>query len=388
MSYFFLPQIHKIIDINSIAISTDINHKIILSKSLCFYLNSMKKQIDNYTINWDNYKKYTNPYEYIHTTIPYTKISICKLKPLSRSFYKLIEIDGLLHLFESKDPIITFHLAEGPGGFIEAIELLRSNTNDIYYGMTLIDNNNDNIPGWKKSKYFLSKHNNIFIETGKDKTGNLCNVDNLWFVYNNYKGSIDFVTGDGGFDFSIDFNKQEVLSTKLIFCQMCFAFAIQKIGGTFILKIFDIFTQATIDLLYILSSVYEQLIIIKPNTSRQANSEKYVICKNFKLEETYELIENLSQLFPIVNSDIIIERFLNIDIPNLYTNKLEDINAIIGQQQLENILSTLYLLDNNKPEKIENIKKNNIQKCIQWCIKYKLPYNKNIQQLNLFLSNK
>uniref|UniRef100_A0A6C0AZ75 Ribosomal RNA methyltransferase FtsJ domain-containing protein n=1 Tax=viral metagenome TaxID=1070528 RepID=A0A6C0AZ75_9ZZZZ len=388
MSYFFLPQIHKIIDINNIIVLTNTESKIILSKSLCFFLNSMKKQIDNYPISWDNYKKYTNPYEYIHTIIPYTKISICKLKPLSRSFYKLIEIHNLLQLFEKQDPIKTFHLAEGPGGFIEAIQLLRSNNNDIYYGMTLIDNNDDNIPGWKKSKYFLSKHNNIFIETGQDKTGNLCNVDNLWFVYKKYKGTIDLITGDGGFDFSIDFNKQEVLSTKLIFCQMCFAFAVQKKGGTFILKIFDIFTQATVDLLYILSLLYEQLIIIKPNTSRWANSEKYVVCKKFKLEETYQLIENLSNLFPLVNSDSIIERFLNIDIPSLYINKLQDINAIIGQQQLENILSTLYLLDNNKQEKLETIKKNNIQKCIQWCIKYKLPYNKNIQQLNVFLSNK
>ena len=51
----------------------------------------MKKQIDNYTINWDNYKKYTNPYEYIHTVIPFTKQSICKLKPLSRSFFIFLD---------------------------------------------------------------------------------------------------------------------------------------------------------------------------------------------------------------------------------------------------------------------------------------------------------
>ena len=59
----------------------------------------------------------------------------------------------------------------------------------------------------------------------------------------------------------------------------------------------------------------------------------------------------------------------------------------MGQQQLENILGTLYLLDNNKPDKIEAARKTNIQKCLQWCIKYKLPYNKNIQQMNVFLSN-
>ena len=47
-------------------------------------------------------------------------------------------------------------------------------------------------------------------------------------------------------------------------------------------KIFDIFTQATIDLLYLLSLLYEKVYIIKPNTSRIANSEKYVVCKKFK----------------------------------------------------------------------------------------------------------
>ena len=43
-------------------------------------------------------------------------------------------------------------------------------------------------------------------------------------------------------------------------------------------------------------------------------------------------------------------------LPYLYINKLEDINAILGQQQLENILATLYLLDNNKPDKLDTIK--------------------------------
>ena len=75
---------------------------------------------------------------------------------------------------------------------------------------------------------------------------------------------------------------------------------------------------------------------------------------------------------------------MQIDIPYIFINKLEDINAIIGQQQLENILTTFYLIENCKEEKIDIIKKNNIQKCLQWCIKYKIPYNKNSQLLNIF----
>lgn len=393
MSYFLLPNIIDILSVEKLEISvnnSNENSNIVISKSLSKYLNSMKGQIDNYANDWDLYKKYTNTYEYIHTCIPFTKIPVCKLKPLSRSFYKLIEILNIFNIEFPNKEINSFHLAEGPGGFIEALINYREANNknvylnDKYYGMTLINDNDENIPGWKKSKFFLSKYPNIKIITGSDKTGNLLNVKNLWYCYDNFKNSIDFITADGGFDFSTDFNQQEHLSIKLIFAQIAYAIAMQKKGGMFILKVFDIFTQVTIDLLYILSSVYKKCYIVKPYTSRYANAEKYIVCRNFKLENSYEIINKLSAFFEVINSDIKINRFLNINIPYLYINKLEDVNAILGQQQLENILSTLHLLDNNKPDKLEVIKKNNIQKCIQWCIKNKMPYNKNINQLNLF----
>ena len=355
MSYFLLPQINYIIKPENLEIKIN-KSDVKINKSLNQYLNSMKTEIDNYTTQWDIYKKYTNAYEYIHTIIPYTKVAISKLKPLSRSFYKLIEIFNLLNIEFFQKKIQTFHLAEGPGGFIEAVQLLRSNDNDIYYGMTLIDSD-DNVPGWKKSKYYLAKYSNIKIITGADNTGNLLNVDNLWFCYEKYKNSMDLVTGDGGFDFSIDFNQQEILSIKLIFCQICYAIAMQKKEGIFILKIFDVFISATIDIIYLLSTLYQKVYIIKPHTSRTANSERYLICKNFKLNNTYDLVKKFSELFPILNSNEPIERFLNITIPYIYSNKIEDINAIIGQQQLENILATLSLLDNNKLDKLETIKK-------------------------------
>lgn len=384
MSYFLLPHVSNIISSKDLEIVLG-KYEIKISKSLSTYLTSMKTQICNYSQQWDCYKKVTNAYEYIHTVVPYTKQSVCKLKPLSRSFYKLIEIYHLLNLEFSEEKISTFHLAEGPGGFIEAIQTLRDNNNDMYYGMTLIDDD-ENVPGWKKSKYFLSKHPNIKIITGSDNTGNLLNVCNLWYCHENYKNTMNLITGDGGFDFSVDFNQQESLSHNLIFCQICYAIAMQKQGGTFVLKVFDIFASATIDLIYILSSLYNKTYIVKPHTSRAANAERYIVCKNYRLSDSYDILLKLSTFFPIINSGASISRFLNIPIAYIYTNKLEDINAIIGQQQLENILNTLHLLDNNKQDKLDTLKRTNIQKCIQWCIKYKLPYNKSIQQMNIFLN--
>ena len=387
MSYYLLSSIKSKININNINITFGDND-IVISKSFNNYINLMKKQIDNYMSNWDIYKKYTNPYEYIHSNIPDTKISICKYKAISRSFYKMIEICNVLHILDNlKNDIKTFHLAEGPGGFIEAIDMLRNNKNDFYYGMTLIDDNSDYIPGWKKSDALLKKNSNIIIEKGEDGTGNLFNYNNLLHCYNKYKSSMDIITGDGGFDFSIDFCNQEIIASKLIFTQMIYAIILQKKGGTFILKIFDIFTQATIDILYILSVFYNKVYIIKPNTSRYANSERYIVCKLFKGGIDENFLNNLYYIFQKLNTEKNISRFLNIEVPYILTNKIEEINAIIGQQQLENILLTLNILDNRKSEKLETLKKNNIQKCIQWCCKNKLPYIKNLHSLNIFLTN-
>jgi hypothetical protein len=72
-------------------------------------------------------------------------------------------------------------LAEGPGGFIEAISYLRKCDKDSYIGMTLqdIDKNDHNIPAWKKSEAFLKANKNIYLENGVDQTGNLLSVENF-----------------------------------------------------------------------------------------------------------------------------------------------------------------------------------------------------------------
>ena len=58
----------------------------------------------------------------------------------------------MLHFDEDfGNSINSFHLAEGPGGFIEAMTHLRQQfKNDKYYGMTLINENCNIIPVWKK----------------------------------------------------------------------------------------------------------------------------------------------------------------------------------------------------------------------------------------------
>ena len=131
----------------------------------------------------------------------------------------------------------------------------------------------------KSRALFKRKNPNIKLEYGKDNTGNILSIENFNYVVNKYNQKMDIITADGGFDFSVDFNKQEISITKLLYGQISYALCMQKKGGCFVLKIFDCFMQHTIDLLYILSAFYEKVYIVKPNTSRYANSEKYIVCK-------------------------------------------------------------------------------------------------------------
>jgi 23S rRNA U2552 (ribose-2'-O)-methylase RlmE/FtsJ len=384
MSYFLLPEIHD--NINNINIQSNETDNLHVSLTLNNYLNKAKKQIDENYDSWDYMKRYTNPYEFIHTIVPNTKLSVSKMKPLSRSFYKMIEMVNMFHLFSgfNDGPINTFHLAEGPGGFIEATQHLRKNENDKYYGMTLMDDD-PNVPGWKKSNHFLETHKNVKIERGITGTGDLMEVANLKYCNDTYKNSMNIITADGGFDFSIDFNKQEILATNLLLAQVSFAISMQKVGGHFILKIFDIFTKTTCDLMYLLSSLYKQVYIVKPNTSRLANSEKYIVCKGFK-KYPDKLINNIILNYEALKTSEFISRILNNNLDYFYLNKIEEYNAIFGQQQIENINATLNLIScKNKNDKLDTMKKNNIQKCTAWCEKNNISYNKNLASANVFI---
>ena len=281
----------------------------------------------------------------------------------------------------------SFHLCEGPGGFIEALVNLRNNKDDTYHGMTLV-NKTAHIPGWTKAKDFLSLNRNVIIERGRDNSGDITNIENLEWCYQKYKGTQNLITADGGFDFSVDFINQEVSALQLIFSQVAYATLMQKVNGSFVLKVFDIFYKATSHILYLLSLCYEKVYITKPNTSRYGNSERYIVCKNLKIIDQDRLFRYYNYCFVQYskNPNLIISELFNYNIPSYYVSRLEEINAILGQQQIENINSTINLIKHSDREnKLDILKRNNIQKCISWCIKYDVNYIKNINITNIFI---
>tara|TARA_B110001469_G_C9621789_1_gene309950 strand:+ start:100 stop:1311 length:1212 start_codon:yes stop_codon:yes gene_type:complete len=349
-----------------------------------------KNKIDTLEDNklWDNAKKLSNNYELIY--LPNKKFkydSISKYEPLSRAYFKLFELLVDFNLIESKNPLKIASLAEGPGGFIEATINYRkrfTKIKDKINAITLYSSNKD-IPGWNKSKNFLKKNSNVYVSYGVDNTGDLYNLENILEYAKLFDHDADFITADGGFDFSYNFNKQEQLSYRILFCEIITALSIQKIGGSFVCKFFDMYTEITQSLIYLLFSTYKEVYITKPNTSRTANSEKYIVCKGFLginkdyLKKLYILVKNFDY---ITKNDMFVNQLFDYNFNSEFIDNINFINTNFFTNQIQSITNTLTLIKNNSIniEFNDNIKKQTVL-AFKWCKHYRVSINYNSKYL-------
>ena len=175
----------------------------------------------------------------------------------------------------------------------------------------------------------------------------------------------------------------------------------QADNGTCIIKIDNIYYKTIVDILFIFSAIYDRVIIIKPSISSVTKGERYLICKNLNIDNVRQtkLLQQLDEHCKpkiILNTldTLQIHSLIKHDIPYYFSNKLEEINAVIGQQQLETYDHILNIYKNkNRNEKCEIMKRNHIHKCIQWCEKNHIPCNRfidnnNNNNNNIFLNMK
>jgi 23S rRNA U2552 (ribose-2'-O)-methylase RlmE/FtsJ len=237
---------------------------------------------------WEYYKKLANPYELIFTTnglIP-TPPSVCMLHPLSRSYFKMIEILQVCSMFErfQGQNIRTAHVCEGPGGFIQAIydeaDRLRTRVSHSY-AITLKPMENQ-VPGWKRAMNFLKKNPGIKIIYGANQTGDILDAANRQSFYDECRPGVHIFTADGGVDFADNYREQEKTIYPLLIASAVMGLRCLTENGIFVLKIFDCFTQATEDLVHGLASCFSTWTLYKPATSRPCNSEQYFIGMGYR----------------------------------------------------------------------------------------------------------
>lgn len=326
-------------------------------------LTDMKCKIDKCdNKKWEDAKKRANAYEYIYTSSKMLN-NICRINPVSRSYFKIHEMIKNHNLLEKN--IYCACLAEGPGGFINCINQLSKYEKlelPKIYGITLISSDKK-VPFWNNS--ILTNPMNHIIN-GEDGTGNIYRLKNVENFIKEINGNFcKLVTADGGFDYSEDYNSQEESSYELLYSEIYLAINIQKLSGNFVIKMFDLFTQKTIQLLYLLYNLYENISIYKPLTSRLSNSEKYVICSNF-LGCPKKIKDKLKEYY-----DKKIE--LHIDIPETFIKDINEYNDNFTKLQMESINTILKNIESKNILKKPSDEQ--IKNAMDWCEKYGLPIN-------------
>lgn len=363
MNYYIIPK-------NSFNIKLNIQftcNKIepYISYSLIFYMNDIYTQIfnlqenndgdENITIDYVN--KIVNPFEFIHSNVPGTVISVSKVKPDSIIFFELME---LFQVFNINDVLSL-------KSKINIAHLTHNYTSTNYLLNMLREENDDNII----SEEF--NYNNLY----------------KLFITNVYNYKLDLII--------CEFYPEEYNDTKKYINNMVLILLIiikyQTNQGMCIIKIDNILYKAVIDVIFILSGIYDKIYLVKPSISNVTKSERYLICKGFNNQN--KLLSSIEDMLisKMSNSELMNESCINSmidnELPYYLLNRLEESNLVIGQQQLEAYDQIINIFKNkNREEKIENLKRSHIQKCIQWCEKNQLPHNKFIDKVNIFLSPK
>lgn len=323
-------------------------------------LSDSKSLLDCYVKEWDIVKKKIHNYEYVYTS-PYMNKNISGILPISRSYFKMKEIIQEFELI-SEDQLKIFCMAEAPGGFIQGFIEYEKNIKSI--GAITLLSKDKSIPYWNKN---IKNNKLIQFYDGYNGNGDLYDFKNILSVIKDVgRSSINILTGDGGFDYSKDYNKQEYNSLPLIYSEIFMALNLQKEGGAFICKIFDIFLKETVKLIYLLFLSYDEVHIYKPCLSRLSNSEKYIICTGFK-GYNLELVNKLCRSFHNKDLDI----YINYG----FYQCLKEFNCKYITQQIKQIKMGMDMI--YKKELSIKPDEKQIQIAINWCRKYNSPINKN-----------
>lgn len=260
-------------------------------------------------------------------------------------------------------PLLFADIASGPGAFTEYIQFRRP---DAYgYGMTLTTGN-ENLD-WRKDRIDVSRMKFLY---GDDHTGNLYTQWKSFVrdVKIEQPNGVDLVTGDGGFDIenaeiigeatlksieeqkSFNFCRQEFLCERLLLTQILVGINLTKVGGIFFCKIFDTVTTLTAQLLYVLSLCFDEISILKPMSSRPANTERYLICKGRRgnIESYSTLLENMNDAY---KPNTVVTSILDVktDIDAEFLIWLRDQNDLSLTRQEEAITAIESILEGKLP---------------------------------------
>lgn len=220
-------------------------------------------------------------------------------------FYEILSEEGL---FLDRKYLRSFHIGELPGAYILAFNhYLKTRTNVNNHDWTAQSLNplqfsrytNDSFFGDEFGMYKRYPNKWLF---GEDNTGDITQKCNYDTYYKNLK-DVDFITGDASLKLPVDqFNEQEGYLSIITLCQLFIILTGLRKGGTTLFKMFlPLAEPLSISSLYLLTMVFDNVSLIKPQTSHPGSSEIFVVCTGYTRMPSDEIFDRMINI--IENGD-------------------------------------------------------------------------------------
>ncbi|RZC27700.1 cap-specific mRNA (nucleoside-2'-O-)-methyltransferase 2 [Asbolus verrucosus] len=343
-------------------------------------LNKAKSLLNQFELDeWSRHTKNRDPSSYIIRFIRQ------KFRPelLTQAWCKFYECLNT-HCLIPKDAVnsgvfSSLHLCEAPGAFISALnhymvsqELdvqwnwYANSLNPDYEGNSLLEM----IPDDR-----LLRHTYRNWYFGADFTGNITKYHNHVDLVNNIqqKGKVWLVTADGSVDCSLDPGNQEMHVGYLHYCETLTALALLRNGGNFVLKIFTMFEDSTVCLLYLLNVLFKKVSVFKPASSKSGNSEVYLICIDYKGSRMLQNIwEPLSEPYKNGHFNLSNSMFDLNTIDRSFIDQVIYISSYFKKKQIERITDNIFFFKNMTQEESGKVHRVKVYVANRYIHKYKL----------------
>ena len=249
-------------------------------------------------------------------------------KIIDKTFYKLWELFFLFDIIDLKDnDFTTILLDNASNDLLRSVMLYRKQ-----FGKTN-----------KNNKYFNIVTNEDYVQSKPNKKSN-----NTEFPVNGSigKNKANLIITNGFKTKNAIYSvTQEQNSYKLILNQILYALKNQNISGTFICKIYESFTNVMSKIISCLTCFYEKVYITKPLTSRNINSEKYIVCLNFKKASNIDKIESIVEELNKVHKNLV-DIFPKYNIDTVFKNTMISLNTKISNKQFINNNEIITFINN------------------------------------------
>jgi len=248
-------------------------------------LNTCKSKLNNLPLHkWHKHTKRMNPAGSVAQNLR----RIAQPELLTQAWEKFHECFHKFNLGPTSKDYNTVHLCEAPGAFVTSLNhaLVSSfpDTNWKWLATTLNPHYEGNNLGFmiNDDRFILGCLDNW--EFGTDNTGDLLKLHNLDKIKErcNKLGDIGLVTADGSIDCQGEPARQESIVSNLLESEIFTALSVLSKGGNFVIKMFTMFESETVCMLYLLNICFHQIDVFKPATSKEGNSEVYVVCREFE----------------------------------------------------------------------------------------------------------